>query len=59
MFVIPLNPFALEIRWNEGSHYAHVFDAETEIDVFTFAWEKNSPTEEDFMSAYRVWLAGE
>ena len=45
------------IRWN-GGHYGNIFDKRgNEIDVFSFAWEKNSPTALDFLEGARHYLA--
>ena len=58
MFVAPKNlPFTIE--WN-GAHYGRVFALDGfEVDVFSFAWEKDEPTQLDFTTALERWLAGE
>ena len=45
----------LTIRWRKGTHTANVFRDE-EKDIFTFAWEKNEPSQLDFTSALQNYL---
>lgn len=39
--------------WN-GSHTCNIYDGMTEVDCFTFAWEKDKPHETDFWNALTV-----
>ena len=39
--------------WN-GSHTCNIYDGMTEVDCFTFAWEKDKPHEMDFLNALSV-----
>ena len=44
------------IVWN-GSHYGNVFTHDgKEVDAFSFAWEKDKPTELDFTEAAQQYL---
>ena len=44
------------IRWVKGTHTAGVCSGTGEVDVFTFAWEKNEPSQLDFTSALQNYL---
>jgi hypothetical protein len=52
-----INIGASIIEWNKG-HYGNVFLNGEEIDCFSFAWEKNSPTALDFTTAAVSYLKG-
>ena len=43
------------VQW-EGGHYAHIKNATGGIEVFSFAWEKNKPTQLDFTEALENWI---
>lgn len=45
-----INIGASIIEWN-GGHYGNVFCDGREVDVFSFAWEKNHPSAIDFVDA--------
>ena len=46
------------ILWN-GSHTGHVYSRNgLEMDIFTFAFEKNNPTALDFSEAAHGYLEG-
>lgn len=46
------------IEWN-GSHSGHVYSRKgLEMDIFTFAFEKNNPSALDFLSAANSYLEG-
>lgn len=51
---------ATSVTWIRGSHTANVHAYATDPihahDAFTFAWEKDSPTEKDFRSALNSYL---
>lgn len=41
------------VVWNNGSHYMGEFDANgREYNVFSFAWEKNRPSQLDALEAF-------
>lgn len=44
------------VRWTKGSHTANVFGEGGEFDCFTFAWEKNTPSQLDFTTALQSWM---
>ena len=46
----------LRIDWQEGSHTANVTTIRGDMDVFTFAWEKNFPDVVDFTEALASWI---
>ena len=49
----------LSVEWN-GGHTANVYDmVGNNVDCFTFAWEKNNPTQLDFTNALERWLSNE
>lgn len=43
--------------WTKGTHTVNVWRGGTEIDCYTFAWEKNKTTMLDFTSALEGYLA--
>lgn len=48
------------VLWDEGAHYAHIInEQDLELDVFSFAWEKDKATELDFTNALQRWLSEE
>jgi hypothetical protein len=52
-----INTPSLQIVWN-GSHTANVYNyLGNEIDVFTFAFEKNKPSAIDFVEAAMCHLS--
>ena len=44
-------------KWTKGGHYVSVWRGGTEIDVYSFAWEKNRTSMLDFTSALEGYLA--
>ena len=47
------------VEWTPGSHYGRVFTGSVEVDVFSFAWEKDKADQIDFLDAMRRWMAGD
>jgi len=45
----------LKVTW-EGTHYAYVRFPDGFQDLFSFAWEKNKPTQLDFTEALEGWI---
>lgn len=44
------------VEWTVGGHYGNVFDNHgNEFDCFSFAWEKDKATQQDFMDAFERW----
>ena len=43
-------------KWVKGSHYVNVWQGGTEIDVYSFAWEKNRPQMLDFTTSLLRYL---
>lgn len=51
-----INSHDLKIVWN-GSHTAEVYnELDTFLDVFTFSFEKNNPSQIDFVSSAMTYL---
>jgi len=44
------------VKW-EGGHYAHVKLPSGSWEPFSFAWEKNKPTQLDFTEALEGWIS--
>ena len=44
-------------KWDKGSHTVNVWQGGTEIDCYTFAWEKDKPSMLDFTTSLLNWLA--
>jgi hypothetical protein len=45
--------------WTQGSHYGKILSnaqGTQELDLFSFAWEKNEPTQLDFTNALTQYL---
>ena len=60
MIALPTRPLDPSVNWQKGSHYAHVVGAYgKEIDVFSFAWEKDRPSMLDFTTALVSYLSEE
>lgn len=55
LVAIPL-PNNRRVEWIKGGHYANVWQGGTEVDVFSFAWEKNHTSMLDFTSALQSYL---
>lgn len=43
-------------KWEKGGHYVNVWRGGTEIDIYSFAWDKNRPTMLDFTSSLQNYL---
>ena len=46
----------LNVEWHKGTHTANVTNARGDMDVFTFAWEKNRTSMLDFTEALQSYL---
>jgi hypothetical protein len=44
--------------WN-GSHTCNIYRGVQEVDCFTFAWDKDHPSDIDFLDALKNWWADE
>lgn len=57
--------FGTRITWSKGGHYAnistpnyhHNFETWSNIDCFSFAWEKNRTSMLDFTTALESWIS--
>lgn len=43
-------------KWTKGSHTVNVWRGGTEVDCYTFAWEKNKTSMLDFTTALASYL---
>jgi len=43
-------------KWTKGSHYVNVWQGGTEIDVYSFAWDKDRASMLDFTTALESYL---
>lgn len=43
-------------KWIKGSHYVNIWRGGTELDCYTFAWEKNKTSMLDFTTALLTYL---
>ena len=53
------------VTWSKGGHYANIstpnyydnFETYTNVDCFSFAWEKNRTSMLDFTTALESWIS--
>lgn len=43
-------------KWEKGGHFVNVWRGGTEIDVYSFAWDKDRPTMLDFTESLQRYL---
>ena len=43
-------------KWDKGSHTVNVWQGGTEVDCYTFAWEKDRASMLDFTTALATYL---
>lgn len=49
---IVVNFMGLRYIWN-GGHTVNIYRGQKVVDCFTFGWENNNPTEDEFFDALR------
>ena len=56
-FILHGLPMGETIEWLKGSHYAYCYNGGgLGVDLFSFAWEKNTPTMLDFTQAAQNFI---